>query len=234
MWFLGGLEVDFPVETRGERVRRTLAASGAMIFLLLVTTTLIFTWKAELANDPDTNFYLLLVPSALNAIQITVYAVVYKEVADKLTDFENHKTVVDHNAALFRKLTLFYFLSNFSAPLYIAFFKSQVMDKKVWPFFYSHCWPGVGSGFFFFTFYFLPPSLTLLPCLPLVVLFSSSPSRRSRSWAATTPSRAKSPCASTRTGPTPPPRTGRAASSSAPTSPSSSWGWTSPGAWQTA
>jgi len=46
-------------------------------------------------------------------------------VADKLTEFENHKTVIDHNAALFRKLTLFYFLSNFSAPLYIAFFKAQ-------------------------------------------------------------------------------------------------------------
>jgi hypothetical protein len=124
----GRLEVDFPQEERGNRMRRTLAASGAMIFLLLVTTTLIFTWKAVLSNDPNTNPYLLLLPSVLNAIQITVYAVVYKIVADWLTDFENHKTILDHNAALFRKLTLFYFLSNFSAPLYIAFMKSTVED----------------------------------------------------------------------------------------------------------
>lgn len=31
--------------------------------------------------------------------------------------------VSEHNSALFRKLTLFYLLANFSAPLYIAFMK---------------------------------------------------------------------------------------------------------------
>ena len=75
----GEHEVDFPSEERGQRVRRTLAASGAMIFLLLVTTTLIFTWKAELSNsEKRSDQYLLLVPSVLNAMQITVYAVIYK------------------------------------------------------------------------------------------------------------------------------------------------------------
>jgi hypothetical protein len=88
----GVLEVDFPVEERGLRTRRTLAASGAMIFLLLVTTTLIFTWKAMLTND-GASAGLLLLPSLLNAVQITVFGEVYKKVADWLTDFENHKTV---------------------------------------------------------------------------------------------------------------------------------------------
>lgn len=36
---------------------------------------------------------LLLLPSLLNAVQITVFGEVYKKVADWLTDFENHKTV---------------------------------------------------------------------------------------------------------------------------------------------
>jgi hypothetical protein len=88
----GNLEVDFPVDERGQRIRRTLAASGAMIFLLLVTTTLIFVWKASLTND-GASAGLLLVPSLLNAMQIFVFGEAYKMLADWLTDFENHRTV---------------------------------------------------------------------------------------------------------------------------------------------
>ena len=122
----GMLEVDFPVDMRKRNMRLTLAASGSMMFLLLVTTTLIFSWKVTLTNSSKKSDQdLILLPSMLNAVQITIYAIVYKIVADKLTDFENHKTTNEHNAALFRKLTLFYFLSNFSAPLYIAFIKAS-------------------------------------------------------------------------------------------------------------
>jgi len=47
----------------------------------------------------------------------------YRKIADKLTEFENHKTTLAHNSNLFRKLTAFYFVNNFGTLIYIAFVK---------------------------------------------------------------------------------------------------------------
>jgi len=104
----GQLEIDFPDNLRLPRARISLVASAVMIIVLLSTVAIIFAYKAVLTRDPTTNRAILLIPPLLNAAQITVFGVVYQKVAEVLTDFENHKTVQDHNSALFKKLTFFY------------------------------------------------------------------------------------------------------------------------------
>jgi hypothetical protein len=58
------------------------------------------------------------------------FAVIYGKVAEFLTEFENHKTILEFNSALFRKLTFCYFVSNFAAPFYIAFIKKGMEGCK--------------------------------------------------------------------------------------------------------
>ena len=48
------------------------------------------------------------------------------KVGGLLTDFENHKTLEEHNSALFSKLTVFYFVNNYMTLFYIAFAKSSI------------------------------------------------------------------------------------------------------------
>lgn len=52
-----------------------------------------------------------------------MYGLVYRKIAEILTEFENHKTTLAHNSNLFRKLTAFYFVNNFGTLIYIAFVK---------------------------------------------------------------------------------------------------------------
>jgi len=52
-----------------------------------------------------------------------VYGLIYRKIAEVLTEFENHKTTLAHNSNLFRKLTAFYFVNNFGTLIYIAFIK---------------------------------------------------------------------------------------------------------------
>jgi anoctamin-10 len=63
---------------------------------------------------------------------VTIYGMMYRKIADKLTEFENHKTTLAHNSNLFRKLTAFYFVNNFGTLIYIAFIK--VLKKLRAPF----------------------------------------------------------------------------------------------------
>lgn len=114
----GKIEVDFPAAERRKKVIRTLAVSLSLTLLLAGVIGLIFFYRAA-SGDP-------ILPPLLNAVQITIFGIVYGKVAEALTEFENHKTILDFNSALFRKLVFCYFVSNFAAPFYIAFIKSGV------------------------------------------------------------------------------------------------------------
>jgi len=110
----GALEIDFPPHLRAPRARKSVLVSLTMLVVLLGCVVSLFAYKAILASDPDTPSWVLMVPSFLNAVQVTVFSTVYKKIAHILTNFENHKTVVEHNSALFTKLTLFYFVNNYA------------------------------------------------------------------------------------------------------------------------
>lgn len=119
----GKIEVDFPEEYRATRFRASCLLTSTMMVSLLGTITAIFAYKAILARSGASSTMLLL-PAALNAVQISVFGMLYKVIGVKLTDHENHRTIMAHNSALFAKLSVFYFVNNFATLFYIAFIKS--------------------------------------------------------------------------------------------------------------
>lgn len=121
----GKIEVDFPITFRAQRKRKTIAVSLMMIFVLAGTVFSIFLYKYMLTKNGASTLELLI-PSLLNSIQITVFGFIYNYVAEALTVYENHKTQTDHNSALFRRLTFFYFINYYATLFYIAFFKGDI------------------------------------------------------------------------------------------------------------
>ncbi len=103
--------------------------SLSLTLLLAGVIALIFFYRYSL-NKNDAPAAEKLLPPLLNAVQITIFGVVYGKIAEFLTEFENHKTILDFNSALFRKLVFCYFVSNFAAPFYVAFMKSSVDGCK--------------------------------------------------------------------------------------------------------
>ena len=114
----GKLEVDFPEAMRTPRRQLSLLFSCTIGLLLLATMTSIFFYKALLTEEADEKDddddggsssgdggnagkqdLALLLPALLNAVQIVVFGVLYKSVAQRLTEYENYKTMADHNVS---------------------------------------------------------------------------------------------------------------------------------------
>ena len=81
----------------------------------------LFFWRALLRY---TNWGPKLV-ACLNACQIKVMNAIYKIVAVKLNDWENHETESSYTDALVVKLFLFQFVNSYNSLIYIAFFKKR-------------------------------------------------------------------------------------------------------------
>ena len=111
--------------SRLPRARVSLMMSLAAILVLLGTMFGIFAYKSALARSGASEG-ALMVPSFLNAFQILVFGIVYKSLAEVMTEFENHRTVHEHHTELFKKLAFFYFINNYTALFYIAFIKGGV------------------------------------------------------------------------------------------------------------
>lgn len=118
----GKIEVEFPEEFRTSRSRASFFLSSTVLVCLLGTIVGIFAYKYILEKSGASSTMMLL-PAVLNAVQITVFGIVYEFIGTKLTDHENHRTVSAHNSALFSKLSIFYFINNFATLFYIAFIK---------------------------------------------------------------------------------------------------------------
>eukprot|EP00615_Pteridomonas_danica_P004290 CAMPEP_0114374788 /NCGR_PEP_ID=MMETSP0101-20121206/35870_1 /TAXON_ID=38822 ORGANISM="Pteridomonas danica, Strain PT" /NCGR_SAMPLE_ID=MMETSP0101 /ASSEMBLY_ACC=CAM_ASM_000211 /LENGTH=830 /DNA_ID=CAMNT_0001528687 /DNA_START=1 /DNA_END=2493 /DNA_ORIENTATION=- len=121
----GRLEIDFPESKRRPRRLLSLGASATFIVVLLGTVLSIFIYKAILTASGATGG-MLLVPALLNSFQMTVFGFLYKSVAERLTEFENHRSLAQHNSELFKKLTFFYFINYYASLFYIAFVKISV------------------------------------------------------------------------------------------------------------
>jgi hypothetical protein len=65
----------------------------------------------------------LILTSIINAVQIQVLNIIYGLVADKLNNWENHRTQSDWENALIAKTFLFKFINSYNSLFYIAFFK---------------------------------------------------------------------------------------------------------------
>jgi anoctamin-10 len=121
----GRLEIDFPESKRRPRRLASLMASATAIVVMLGTVLSIFIYKAILTTSGASSGELLI-PAVLNSFQMTVFGLLYKHLAEFMTEFENHRTLAEHNSELFKKLTFFYFINYYASLFYIAFVKVTV------------------------------------------------------------------------------------------------------------
>lgn len=121
----GKLEIEYPESLRSPKAVASMFMSSTMVVVLLATIVSIFIYRSLLSGG-NPSAWKLIVPCFMNAIQMTIFGVIYENVAVFMTDLENHKTIVEHNTALFQKLTFFYFINYYVTLFYIAFIKGSV------------------------------------------------------------------------------------------------------------
>lgn len=66
-----------------------------------------------------------------NAMSIVILDKLYKEVAIKLTEWENHRTSTQFEDKLIQKLFIFQFINSYFSLAYIAFFKSGILSEPL-------------------------------------------------------------------------------------------------------
>lgn len=77
-------------------------------------------------DNPDYRKSLTMAVTGLNAVQILILNMVYRGVAQRLNDLENHRTDQEYENHLVIKVFLFQFCNSFASFFYIAFFKSPL------------------------------------------------------------------------------------------------------------
>ena len=101
-------------------------ASYSISFLIVILSVgcslAILMWKNSVDPTDLTLFYLITI---INAIQIIVFEIVYKFVAVRLNDYENHATSQAYRDSLIMKLFVFQFCNNFNSFFLIAFVKAN-------------------------------------------------------------------------------------------------------------
>ncbi|KAG6578286.1 uncharacterized protein IUM83_16509 [Phytophthora cinnamomi] len=123
----------FDPHTRFRRVMGSLFFISMLILLVIgvVAGIFIFRYAATSGKWKDmftVNGIQLGGPAAstVNAIQIMVMNNVYSTVAEKLNQFENHRTDTEYEDHLIGKTFLFQFVNSYASLFYVAFIKTAV------------------------------------------------------------------------------------------------------------
>lgn len=107
--------------TAGQRRKTTCVSYSIIAFFIALVIALvlsIFMYRATLNDEWGIRFCAFL-----NAMQIKIMNYIYKFVAKKLTDWENHEVDTTYDSALSSKLFMFQFVNSYNSLFYIAFLK---------------------------------------------------------------------------------------------------------------
>lgn len=84
-----------------------------------------------LKHNSDYKSYLIsMLPGVVYAILVWLMNRFYQILAEKLTEFENHRTQSSHDAHLIVKLALFEFINNFGSVFYVAFYVQDIQQVR--------------------------------------------------------------------------------------------------------
>lgn len=118
---------DFEVDNNALMFKQTFSALviAVIMFCVVCSTVLIYQFKSFLQVE----FVKVGVPSQLSATcasmlnlaQIYIFKYLYQFVSTFLNDFENHRTVTEHEDSMISKLTIFTFFNTYISFFYIAF-----------------------------------------------------------------------------------------------------------------
>jgi len=94
-----------------------------MVFLVIIATISVMTLRLFLQHSAQFSQWASIVGGIMNAVSIMILNKIYRVVAVKLNDWENHRTESDYENALLVKIFLFQFANCYTSLYYIAFFK---------------------------------------------------------------------------------------------------------------
>ncbi|XP_065667826.1 anoctamin-3 isoform X3 [Hydra vulgaris] len=131
--FTGKLESYYPKWKRVLKSMGSLAVISFMILLVVASIIAIVVykvaskkWFSKLGSGMSS-----FTSSVLNTISILLLGTLYKSIAYKLTDWENHQTSSEYEDSLILKLFGFQFINSYASLYYIAFFREMTQSNGV-------------------------------------------------------------------------------------------------------
>jgi hypothetical protein len=112
----------YPSRSRVSKMTSAFPILATMLAVVVVATFATLTFRLFVQNR--VSLFGAIVGGIVNAIVIIVMNLVWKIVATKLTDWENHRTHSEYENNLIFKIFLFYFVNSYICLYYIAFFKN--------------------------------------------------------------------------------------------------------------
>lgn len=106
--------------------RQFISQTIVAFFVLLVLGTVTSIYVIRFALQSQLGVGASILASVLNTIQITVFNMIYQQVAVKLTDDENHRTDTMYEDSMIVKLFLFQFINSFASFFFLAFIAQYV------------------------------------------------------------------------------------------------------------
>ncbi|CAM9205929.1 unnamed protein product [Chrysoparadoxa australica] len=123
----------FPPSERNARVRWASAVILFLIICVIACIASIYALKWYLVYELDAPWgakYGATIAAIANAIQIQVLNFVYRGIAVKLVEYENHRTETKFEDSLIVKLFAFQFINSFGSFFYLAFIGEPLIGIK--------------------------------------------------------------------------------------------------------
>jgi len=112
----------YPSLIRNGKIVASVPLMVAMCTVVVIVTISVLSFRLFVQNQ-HLSVFGSFVGGIINAITIIFLNVVWKTVATKLTEWENHRTQSDFENNLIAKIFVFYFVNSYTSLYYIAFFK---------------------------------------------------------------------------------------------------------------
>jgi len=95
----------------------------ALCCVVVISTMSILTLRIFMQHSPKYSTMSSVVGGIMNAIAIVILNKIYRTIAFKMNDWENHRTDTEYTDNLLFKIFLFQFVNSYTSLYYIAFFK---------------------------------------------------------------------------------------------------------------
>jgi hypothetical protein len=99
---------------------------SSFIIIVIGVVAGIYTYRFQLQAHSSTYAVSSYVASILNTLQITIFNMIYSQVAKLLTNAENHRTDTKYEDSLIVKMFVFQFINSFASFFFIAFIASNL------------------------------------------------------------------------------------------------------------
>jgi hypothetical protein len=117
----GSLTTYYPPKKHQGKVAKSFIMIGCLALIVLGAVISIYVIR-EILYRTAVGDYSQLIASIMNSIQITIFNVIYSQLADHLTEKENHRTDTSFEDSMIAKLFMFQFVNSYASFFYLGEF----------------------------------------------------------------------------------------------------------------